>query len=86
MADSTWRVKRAKFGVPVASNINFVKQMDVDQQYVSLPSGEQICSKNRMMMQLKLTSYIKDIFVDHNVSYSNWTFDPIPDTEIEFLG
>lgn len=86
MADSTWRVKRAKFGVPVASNINFVRQMDVDQQYISLPGGEQICSKNRMMMQLKLTSYLKEIFVDHNVSYSNWSFDPIPDNEIEFLG
>lgn len=86
LADSTYRVRRAKFGVPVASGINFVEAMDVDQEYVSLPSGEQICSKNRMMMQLKLTSYLSKIFVDYNVAYSDWNFDAFPDEEIEFFG
>lgn len=86
LADSTYRVRRAKFGVPVASGINFIETMDVDQEYVSLPSGEQICSKNRMMMQLKLTSYLSRIFVDYNVSYSDWSFEPIPDAEIDFMG
>lgn len=86
MADSTYRVRRAKFGVPVASGINFVQAMDVDQEYVSLASGEQICSKNRMMLQLKLTSYLSKILVDYNVQYSDWSFDPIPDSEIEFMG
>ncbi len=86
LADSTYRVCRARFGVPVASGINFVEAMDVDMEYISLPTGEQICYKNRMMMQLKLTSYLNRIFVDYNVQYSDWTFDPIPDSEIEFMG
>lgn len=86
LADSTYRVCRAKFGVPVASGINFVQSMDVDMEYISLPTGEQICSKNRMMMQLKLTSYLSKIFVDYNVRYSGWSFDPIPAEEIEFMG
>ena len=86
LADSTYRVRRAKFGVPVASGINFVEKMDIDQEYISLPTGEQICSKNRMIMQLKLTSYISKILVDYNVTYSDWCFDPISDDEIEFMG
>lgn len=86
LVDSTYRVRRAKFGVPIASGINFVEKMDVDQEYISLPSGEQICSKNRMMMQLKLTSYLDKIFVDYNVQYSDWSFDPIPASDIEFMG
>lgn len=86
LADSTYRVRRAKFGVPVASGINFVESMNVDQEYVSLPSGEQICSKNRMMMQLKLTSYLNKIYVDYNVSYSDWNFEPIPAVDFDFLG
>lgn len=86
LADSTYRVCRAKFGVPVTSGINFVQSMDVDMEYVSLPTGEQICSKNRMMMQLKLTSYLSKIFVDYNVQYSGWSFDPIPAEKIEFMG
>lgn len=86
LADSTYRVRRAKFGVPVASGINFIEKMDVDQEYVSLSSGEQICSKNRMMMHLKLTSYLSKIFVDHNVTYSDWSFEAFPDSEIEFMG
>lgn len=86
IADSTYRVRRAKLGVPIASSINFVEKMDVDQEYVSLPSGEQICSKNRMMMQLKLTSYINKIFVDNNVVYSDWSFIPFPDSDMDFLG
>lgn len=86
LADSTYRVRRAKFGVPVASGINFVQAMDVDQEYVSLPTGEQICHKNRMMMQLKLTSYLNKIFVDYNVTYSDWCFEPFPDEDIDFFG
>ncbi|MBQ5392695.1 MAG: carboxypeptidase-like regulatory domain-containing protein, partial [Bacteroidaceae bacterium] len=86
LADSTYRVRRAKFGVPVASGINFVEKMDIDQEYVSLSTGEQICSKNRMIMQLKLTSYLSRILVDYNVTYSDWSFDPIPDEDIEFMG
>ena len=86
LADSTYRVRRAKFGVPVASGINFVEKMDIDQEYVSLSTGEQICSKNRMIMQLKLTSYLSRILVDYNVTYSDWSFEPIPDEDIEFMG
>lgn len=86
IAKGSWRVVKAHFGVPVASNINFIRQMDVDQDFVSLPSGEQLCSKNRMMLQLKVTSYLKKLFVDYNVKYSNWSFDSIPDKQIEFMG
>ncbi len=86
LADSTYRVSRARFGVPVASGINFVEAMDVDMEYISLPTGEQICSKNRMMMQLKLTSYLNRIFVDYNVQFSDWSFEPFPDSRIEFMG
>lgn len=86
LADSTYRVRRAKLGVPIASGINFIEHMDIDQEYTSLPTGEQICSKNRMMMQLKITSYMNKIFVDYNVSYSDWSFDPIPESEMEFIG
>lgn len=86
LADSTYRVCRAKFGVPIASGINFVEKMDVDQEYVSLPSGEQICSKNRMLMQLKLTSYMNKVLIDYNVVYGDWAFDPIPESDMDFLG
>lgn len=76
-ADSTWRLKRAKIGVPVKTGVNFVKQMDVDMEYSTLPTGEQICQKNHMIFQLYVTSWIKQMHFDYNVTYSDWNFDPI---------
>ena len=58
MKDSTYRVKRAQMGMPMDNSVNFVKYLTLDQEFESLPSGQQFCTSNRMIMQVVLTEKI----------------------------
>lgn len=86
LADSTWRVKRAEIGIPSRSDVNFVEQMDVVQDFEPLPTGEQVVVNNKMLVQMKLASWIQKMQVERVVKYSQWDFAPIPDRTFKFKG
>lgn len=86
LADSTWRLKRAEIGIPSRSDVNFVEQMDIIQDFEPLPTGEQVVTNNKMLVQLKLASWIQKLQVERTVKYSNWDFNPIPEKTFKFKG
>lgn len=86
LADSTWRLKRAEIGIPSRSEINFVEQMNINQDFEPLPSGEQVVVNNKMLVQLKLASWIQKMQVERVVKYSGWDFTPIADRTFRFKG
>lgn len=86
MNDSTYRVKRARMGMPMDNSVNFVKHLTLDQEFESLPSGQQFCTSNRMIMQVALTEKIKKMHIEHYAHYSNISNEPFSDEYINFLG
>ncbi len=86
LADSTWRIKRAVINVPHGSDINFVEQLDIVQDFESLPSGEQVVVNNRMLVQLELASWIHKLQVERVAKYSDFDFSIISDREFKFKG
>lgn len=84
-ADSTWRVRKADIGVPIQGSVNFVKGMTIEQEFSTLPTGEQIRTKNHMMLRLSVASWIKKLYVDYRVKCGGWDFSPIPKKEMNFL-
>ena len=84
--DSTYRVKRARMGMPIDNTVNFVKQLALDQEFESLPSGQQFCTSNRMIMQLSLAEKIKKVHVEHFAHYSNISNEPFSDEYVNFVG
>lgn len=86
LADSTYRVKRAHLGIPSRSDVNFVEHMDIIQDFEPLPTGEQIVSNNKMIVQLKLASFMQKLQVDRTTKYSGFDFSPIPDRTFKFTG
>ncbi len=86
LADSTWRLKRADIGIPSRSDVNFVEQMNIVQDFEPLPSGEQIVTNNKMIVQMKVASWIQKLQVERTVKYSNWDFSPIADRTFKFKG
>ena len=86
MADSTYRVKRARLGIPSRSDVNFVDHMDIIQDFEPLPTGEQVVTNNKMIVQLKLTSWLQKAQVERTTKYSNFDFTPIPDRSFKFAG
>ena len=86
LADSTWRLKRVHLNIPARSDVNFVEQMDLIQDFEPLPSGEQVVVDNKMIVQLKLASFIQKMQVERTVRYSNYDFTPIPDRSFKIRG
>lgn len=86
MADSTYRVRRAHLGIPSRSDVNFVEHMDIVQEFESLPTGEQVVTNNKMIIQLKLASWLQKAQVERTVKYSGFDFSSIPDRTFKFAG
>ena len=86
LADSTWRLKRAEIGIPSRSDVNFVEQMTIQQDFEPLPSGEQVVVNNKMWVQMELASWLQKFQVERVVKYSGWDFTEIPDRTFRFKG
>ena len=86
LADSTWRLKKVHLNIPARSDVNFVEQMDIIQDFEPLPSGEQIVRDNKMIVQLKLASFIQKLQVERIVRYTNYDFTALPDRMFKIRG
>ena len=86
LADSTWRVRRAEIGIPSRSDVNFVREMRLVQDFQSLPTGEQVAADSRMLVRMALTSWLQKLQVERVVHCSGWDFSPISDREFAFRG
>ncbi len=86
LADSTWQLRRVQLGIPSRSDVNFVEHMDIVQDFEPLPSGEQVVTDNRMILQLKLSSWLQKFQVERTVRYSDFDFTPIPERSFRIKG
>lgn len=86
MADSTYRVHRVEMGIPVRSDVNFVESMRIMQEFKQLPTGEQVLTKDDMLVQIKLAKFLNKFQVKRATEYSKFSFEPIPDKTFKFKG
>lgn len=86
MADSTWRVKRADISIPRNSDINFVEDMRVIQEFTELPGGGQVLSRDDMLVQLTLVDFLQKFQVTRTNEYSDFSFAPLPAADFNFKG
>lgn len=86
MADSTYRVRKVDMGIPVRSDVNFVENMRIIQEFEQLPTGEQVLVKDDMLVQLKIVKFLQKFQVKRTTEYSNFAFDPIPEKTFKFKG
>ena len=77
--DSQNQVKKAMLNIPRNSGVNFVENLLVIQEFMTLPTGERVLKVDDMIVELKgLYGAIK--FQSQRYSqYSNYRFDPIED-------
>lgn len=86
IADSTYRVKKSKLRIPHSSDVNFVEQLDVNQEFENLPSGDQVLVSNKMTVQLSAIMDVARMQVQLNNSYSDFSLAPLADKEFRFGG
>ena len=86
MADSTYRVHKVDMGIPVRSDVNFVEDMRIIQEFHQLPTGEQVLVKDDMLVQLKIVKFLQKFQVKRSTEYRNFSFEPLPDRTFKFKG
>jgi len=84
--DSTYRVLRVDMGIPGRSDVNYVDDMRIIQEFKQLPSGEQVLTKDDMIVQLKVVDFLHKFQVRRTTDYSNFAFDEIPAKTFKFRG
>ncbi len=75
MDDSTYQVRRAELHIPKRSDVNFVDNMIISQDFKSLPTGERVVVSNDMLVEINL--YLRKFMVKRTIRNKDFSFDPI---------
>jgi len=78
LADSSWQVKRCEMTIPKKSDVNFVENMQVVQEFTQLPDGDWVLSVDDMFTELKLASFLQKFVVIRNTRINDYAFDELP--------
>ena len=78
LKDSTLHVRRCQMTIPKQSNVNFVENVQILQEYEQLPDGQWVLSKDDMTTDLSLVSFLRSATVTRITRLTDYSFDPIP--------
>ena len=79
MADSSYQVRKVELHIPSHSEVNFVEDMIITQDFAELPTGERVVVNNDMLVELKLASFLNELQVQRVIRHTNFSFDEIAD-------
>ncbi len=86
MTDSTYRVRRSKLQIPHSSDVNFVEKLNISQEFLNLPSGDQVLAQNKMTVQISAIMDMARLHVQLTNDYSEFSLSPLPDKEFRYGG
>ena len=78
LADSSLHVKRCDLTIPRRSDVNFVDNLHVSQQYTKLANGEWALTVDDMIVEMKLARAFGNFLVTRVTRLSDYAFDEIP--------
>lgn len=80
--DSSLQVKHCVLDIPKKSDVNFVDEMRIEQDFTRMPSGEWVLTRDDMMANMKLLPMMPQMLVVRNTRLDNYSFDSIPPREL----
>ena len=78
LADSSLHVKKCNLYMPHNTDVNYVKNMKIEQEYSRLDNGEWVLSKDDMIAELHVNSMLQDLLVVRNTRLTDYAFDELP--------
>ena len=79
LKDSTLHVKKVHLSIPKRSDVNFVRNMSIDQEYLHLPSGDWVLVNNDMLVEMSLVGQAGNFLITRTSRRGDYSFDPIDD-------
>ena len=78
LADSSLHVKKCNLYMPHNTDVNYVKNMKIEQEYTRLDNGDLVLSKDDMIAELHVNSMLQDLLVVRNTRLTDYAFDELP--------
>ena len=78
LADSSYQVKRCELTIPRRSDVNFVENLKVNQEFAQLSDGTWVLSEDDMIAEMKIASFLSKAIVIRNTRLSDYAFDELP--------
>ena len=78
LADSSLHVKKCTFTLPKRTDVNFVEDMKITQEYTKLPNGEWALSVDDLTAELKINKMLGEVLVTKTTRYDDYAFDDLP--------
>ena len=78
LADSTLHVKKCSFTLPKRTDVNFVEDMKITQEYVKLPNGEWALSVDDLTAEIRINKMLGELLVTKTTRYEDYAFDDLP--------
>ena len=75
--DSTYAVKKCTMKLPISTGVNFVKDMDIIQDYKQMPDGNWVLTDDDMTIQLRFIKGVQGLEIQRITKYSDYQFNPI---------
>lgn len=79
LTDTTLHVKKCKLTLPKKSDVNFVDNLNIEQEYTKLPNGEWALTTDDMYVELSLVKFLSKALVIRTTRMSDYAFDELSD-------
>ena len=79
LADSTLHVKRCNLTLPKKSDVNFVENLQIIQEYTRLPEGDWALTTDDMFVEMSIAKFLTKAIVIRTTRMSDYAFDELPD-------
>ena len=83
LADSTLHVRRCQMTLPKKSDVNFVENLKIVQDYTRLPNGEWVLTTDDMYVELSVAEFLTKAIVMRTTRISDYDFETIPDKQFK---
>ena len=79
LKDSTLHVKKCQMTLPKSSDVNFVENLWVDQEYTQLDNGEWVLSSDDLIVELSLMDILTKAVAIRTTRKTDYSFEPLQD-------
>lgn len=78
LKDSSFHVRRCELTIPKRSDVNFVENLQVEQEYTRLDNGEWVLTQDDMITEMRFAKFLHKAIVIRTTRMNDYDFGELP--------
>ncbi len=78
LKDSSYHVRRCELTIPKRSDVNFVENLRIEQEYTRLDNGEWVLTQDDMITEMRFAKFLQKVIVIRTTRMSEYDFGELP--------